>query len=131
MITWAVTVSYLRAAWVWLKNNTHFVLLCIIGYFTGAALLRRKDSQITNLKEAVAAQKHKTEVERLKGKTEELKKLDATSVARDKVLADEIAVIEHEKIEHQRRLLALHNKQLDPNTMTDAEVEEHFRAAGL
>ena len=130
-MSWAVIVFWLKGTWTWIKANTGFLLLCAIGMFTGAKLLRRKDSQISSLNEALAAEKHNTEIARLKEKAIALEKLDATSVARDKVLVEEITEVEREAAEHKKRLLALHNKQLDPNTMTDAEVEEHFRNAGL
>lgn len=130
-MTWVAVVAALEKAWTWLKQNTHFVLLCLIGYFTGAALLRRKDSQISTLKEGLAAEKHKSEIERLKGKAEILAKLDIASEARDQALVDQQTAIEQSIAAHKKRLLALHEKQLDVNRMTDAEVEEHFRNAGL
>lgn len=130
-MSWIVIVTYAGKVWTWVKANTGFLLLCVVGMFTGAKLLRRKDSQIATLNEAILAQKYKTEVAHLQGKAEELTKLDAASVVRDRVLAEDVTAIEREITERKKRLLGLHDKRVDPAAMTDAEVEERFRAAGL
>ncbi len=130
-MSWAIILLTAKRVWTWIRQNSGALLLCVIGFFTGAALLRRKDSQIGTLKEALDAEKHKSEINRLKEKALALEKIDSTSVVRDKVLAEEVAKVEAEAAAHKKRLLALHNRDFKPETMTDAEVEQRFRDAGL
>lgn len=130
-MTWPVIVHALKEAWGWVKRNLGFVLLCVVGMITGAKLLRRKDSEITTLKDAVAANKVKAEIEVLRGRREELMKAVVASKSEDLALAREVTQAEAALVAQKKKLLAMHTTQMNPNTMSDAEVEEYFRRAGL
>lgn len=130
-MTWTVILHALGSAWRWTKMNAGWLLLMTLGAVTGAKLLRRKDSEVQSVKEALEVQKHKAAIENLKGRREEVLKQEAETARADREIQQKAAVLALDIAERKRRIAALHDKKLDVEAMTNSEVEEYFRNAGL
>jgi hypothetical protein len=123
--------SYAGKAWTWLHDNALWLLLFVLGISAGRKLLKRKDSEVSTLKDALTVETHKNAIEHLKGRREEALKSVAESDSIDSVLIRRQRELEAGIAAHQRSVLALHDKQVDLTSMSDAEVEARFRDAGL
>jgi hypothetical protein len=121
----------LSAAGRWLKANIVWVFLMLLGAFTGAKLLKRKDSQVASLKEALAVERVKKDVALLRARREDILAQDAAYEVNEQALAQKAIILTAEIRDKQRKALAIHNKQLDIYNMSDVELEEHFKNAGL
>jgi hypothetical protein len=114
----------------WIKHNGVAVLLLCLGAFTGLALLRRKDSQVTDLKSALEIQKAKATMDSLKQQKAVVLQRDAIDGRKDAALAIQASQIEQQIEVTKKKIAALHSGKHE-FSMTDEEAEAFFRDAGL
>lgn len=131
IVQWFIIQRALAGAWHWLQQHALWILLFGVGAFTGAKLLRRKDSEVGTLKEALAVEQHKKAIEGLRARREEILSRDAESLARDAVLTQTAESIQAQIAERKRAVVELHRKSTNVHELTDEQVEELFRHAGL
>ena len=131
MISFWMLKTYVIKAWTWVRENAVWLLLLFMGAAAGRSLLKRKDSDVATLKDALAVEQHKSAIENLKGRREEALKAVSASAERDEHLGLQQAQLEMQIAQHKRELVAIHQKTPDVHALTDEEVEERFRHAGL
>lgn len=131
MIQWLMIKGALGRGWVWVRDNAVWLVLLAIGAWTGAKLLKRKDSQVSSLKEGLVVEKAKAQLERLRGERDGVLAGDQALVERDQAAMVKVDALEYAIKMRKQAILAVHDKKLDVSQMTDLELEEHFRRVGL
>jgi len=123
--------AYALKLWTWIRDNALWLLLLVLGAAAGRKLFARKDSEVSSLKDALDVQKHQAAIENLRGRREEALKQDAASAQLEAQRSTEQLILEARIVDHKRSIVALHQKSVDVATLSDTEVEERFRDAGL
>jgi hypothetical protein len=131
MIQWLLVKNAFVRAWRWVHDNALWLVLMVIGAATGAALMRRKDSQVSTLKEALSVEKAKGQLERLRGERDGILQQDAGLVARDAGLKERAELLENEMRARKQEIVHLHDKKLNLAYLSDEQLEAEFRRVGL
>jgi hypothetical protein len=131
VIQWLLIKRYALQAFAWVHENLTWILLTLLGVAFGRELLKRKDSQVSTLKDALAVQKHKVAIEALRVRKEEVDKEVAASEQRDVNLGLKQFGLERTIAEHKREILALHTQDPAVEDLDDEELARRFRDAGL
>jgi len=107
----------------WLKRHSMWLLLVVLGAWTGAALIRKRSSQVNTLESALAVQRSKQALQ-------VLRKQQAKLVTSDRVVANEVLQVSAEITRHKRAIAEAHaGKGWDE--LSDDEVRAALREAGL
>lgn len=116
-------MSYLSKAWEFLKTNAVWLLLLVVGAWTGAKLLRDKESRVIGLKSALKAEAAKKEALKLRAKREALGEID-------KAKEKEAERLENFIREQDRRIAEIHTGK-KWEELSNEELTAALRAAGL
>lgn len=107
----------------WIKRHALWLLLAVVGSWTGAALIRRRNNAVNTIDSALS-------VERAKARIATLRAESASVAAVDQQKANELLRI-HNDIEQHKKDIAETYSGKPWAGMSDAEVQEALRAAGV
>ncbi len=107
----------------WLKTNAAFLLLLVIGAFTGAALLRSKQSRINTIEAALEVERRKKKVVELSAQRMALRPVDEEK-------ANAILRLSAEMAKHNKRIVELHSGQ-SWEQLPGEDIRRALRDVGL
>jgi len=116
-------MGYALALVDWVKRHALWLLLMAVGSWTGAVLIRRRSNAVSTIDSALS-------VERAKARIAALRVESAGIAAVDQKKANELLRI-HSDIEHHKKEIVEIYAGRPWASMTDAEVQEALRAAGV
>ncbi len=107
----------------WVRTHASFLLLILLGAWTGAYLLKRKSNSIGTMEAALETERHVSAI----------KKLQAQRVAQrpvDQAKANQILAVTAEIAEHKRRVVELHSGK-PWGELSDEDIRRALLDAGL
>jgi hypothetical protein len=116
-------LQHLRTSWQWVQHNGAWLLLLLVGAWTGAALYRRKTNQVNSVAAALAVERAKAQVTVLRAQRAALK-------PQDEAAANAILKLSA-KITDQKKLIAELHSGKAWEEMRDDEVSRALREARL
>ena len=116
-------MTFLRAAWKWLKDNPWAIIVALLSVFSAYFLLKRKDNQIADLKDAVAVENTRKVIAANEAKAEVIK---ANADAKD----EDIKKLDKEIAASKRRVMEIHKGE-SLEGKSDADIAALFSDSGL
>jgi len=107
----------------WLKTHAGAAFLCLIGAWTGAFLLKRKDNHVNSIEQALELERHKAKVKSLRQQRLALRPLDRRK-------ADEVMAVTQEIAKHHQRVAELMSGK-PWGELSDEEIKRALFSAGL
>jgi len=116
-------MKHVRAFAEWVQRHALCLLLIVIGAWTGAFLIRRRDNAVTTLNSARSVDRAKARIATLRAKS-------ATIAALDQDKANELLRVHSDIEQHKRAIAEIYNGK-PWSAMTDAEALAALKAAGV
>jgi hypothetical protein len=116
-------MKYVAEVAKWLERHALWLLLMVIGAWTGAALIRRRNNAVSTVRSALSVEKAKERIASLRAE-------GANVTAIDQEKANQLLRV-HSDIEQQRKAIAEIYNGKPWAEMSDEEVQAALRASGV